>query len=327
MVLGNARLKTEEEKALKSAKRTTFRRQLSAFSISAGTPLPEERTNPHHRRVVGRRQTTNSRKETHTVMPSLYVDPTQFLSPEERERALVNFPATREYEAALAEEKAREKEEAAKKARTGGPRTAEGKARSSRNAVKHGFAGANPVISCEDQDAYNEHLDSYVARFQPADQPEADTVRRAAIAMWRLDRLYALETIILNLEASYHAVPSSCILPPNAGPFTRSAVAFRESAGDGAYDLCRRYIQAATREHDRAIRTFYLLESKRSRPAAAAAPALQPKQQNKQEPNELPKTRPHRTIESLVNPYPSARNTAKPAATSSDRRKLGPKVA
>ena len=266
-------------------------------------------------------------------MPSLYVDPTQFMSPEERERALVNFPATREFEAALAEEKAREKEEARKAG--GGPRTPEGKARSSRNAVKHGFAGANPVISCEDQDAYNEHLDSYVARFQPADQPEADTVRRAAIAMWRLDRLYALEAIILNLESSYHAVPSSVILPHDAGAFTRAAVAFRESAGDGAYDLCMRYIQSASREHDRAIRTFYLLESKRRNRNAAieattAAPApapQQPKQQNKQKPNELAKTRSHRTIESLVNPYPPARSTRKPAATRSNRPKNSPKAA
>ncbi len=274
-------------------------------------------------------------------MPSLYVDPTQFMSPEERERALVNFPATCEFEAALAEEKAREKEEAAKKTPAGGgPRTPEGKARSSRNAVKHGFAGANPVIYCEDQDAYNAHIDSYVARFKPADQPEADTVRRAAIAMWRLDRLYALEAIILNLEASYHAVPASVILPHDAGAFTRSAVAFRESAGDGAYDLCRRYIQAVTREFDRAIRTFYLLESKRRvTPEAAAAattessqlqpnqPPQQPPPQNKPEPNELLKIRSRKTIDSLVNPYPSARNPRKPAATTSDRRHKGPKVA
>jgi hypothetical protein len=268
-------------------------------------------------------------------MPSLYVDPTRFLSPEERERALVNFPATCEFEAALAAEKAREKEEA-RKTGAGGPRTPEGKARSSRNAVKHGFAGANPVINCEDQDAYNAHLDSYIARFQSVDQPEADIVRRAAIAMWRLDRLYALEAIILNLEASYHAVPSSVILPHNAGAFTRAAVAFRESAGDGAYDLCRRYIQAATREHDRAIRTFYLLESKRPSSSAASPvpgaevqqqPVQQQPSQNKPEPNELPKTRSHKTVQSLVNPYPSARNTSKPAATTSDRRKLGPKAA
>lgn len=259
-------------------------------------------------------------------MPSLYVDPTQFLSPEERERAIVNFPATCEFEAALAAEKAREKEEA-RKTGGGGPRTPEGKARSSRNAVKHGFAGANPVINCEDQDAYNAHLDSYIARFQPVDQPEADTVRRAAIAMWRLDRLYALEAIILNLESSYHAVPSSVILPHNAGAFTRAAVAFRESAGDGAYDLCRRYIQAATREHDRAIRTFYLLESKRLSATAAEQPQSQKPRQNKPEPNELPKTRSQKTVQSLVNPYPSARNTPKPTATTSDRRKLGPKAA
>ncbi len=273
-------------------------------------------------------------------MPSLYVDPTQFMSPEERERALVNFPATCEFEAALAEEKAREKEEAAKKAASaGGPRTPEGKARSSRNAVKHGFAGANPVIDCEDEDAYNDHLDSYIARFQPADQPETDTVRRAAIAMWRLDRLYALEAIILNLEACYHAVPSSVILPHDAGAITRAAVAFRESAGDGAYDLCRRYIQAATREHDRAIRTFYFLESKRRSSAAAEFPGEQPKQQqqqntappqkaqNKPEPNELPKTRSRRTVRSLVNPYPVARKTSNRAATRSDNRKNGRKAA
>ncbi len=272
-------------------------------------------------------------------MPSFYLDPTQFLTPEELERAITNSKAADQHQAATA-------------STAGGPRTAEGKAISSRNALKHGFSGANPVISIEDQDAYLAHLDSYYDRFQPADQPEHDSVRRAAIAMWRCDRLYALEAILFDLEMDYHSIPTACVLPPDASPFTRAAVVFKESAGDRAYDLCRRYIMAATREHDRAIRTFYFLESKRRRHGASAGDLVvsaaseeekvaspeppsppapqqqqQPQSENNLKPNELPKTRSRSTVESLVNPFSPARSTRKPAATPSDRRQNGPKAA
>ncbi len=286
-------------------------------------------------------------------MPSFYLDPTQFLTPEELERAIANSKATEQLQAALVAEQEKAKSNG------GGPRTAEGKAISSRNALKHGFAGSNPVISIEDRGAYLAHLDSYYLRFQPADQPEYDAVRRAAIAMWRCDRLYALEAILFDLEMDYHSIPSACILPPDASPFTRAAVVFKESAGDRAYDLCRRYIIAATREHDRAIRTFYLLESKRrphttsaiaavadlapaasvtviveeskaaqsSEPPPPPPPQQQPQSQKTSEPNELLKMRSRSTVESLVNPFLPSQPTRKPAATASVRRESDPKAA
>src|SRR2546425_7115398 len=69
-----------------------------------------------------------------------------------------------------------------------GPKTPEGKAAAAQNARKHGFAGATVVLEGEDQEAYDAHLDSYIARFQPIDQVEADTIRRAANSMWKYDR-------------------------------------------------------------------------------------------------------------------------------------------
>ena len=67
--------------------------------------------------------------------------------------------------------------------RSTGPRTPEGKATSSRNALKHGFTAANPAISSEDREAWEALFASYIQDFQPATQSETDAVRRAATAL------------------------------------------------------------------------------------------------------------------------------------------------
>ena len=86
-----------------------------------------------------------------------------------------------------------------------GPVTPEGKAISAQNARKHGFAGAKMVIDEEDQTAYDAHLDSYRDSFAPGNQVESDTVRLAANAMWRVDRLTSIETGLIELEMAHNA--------------------------------------------------------------------------------------------------------------------------
>ncbi len=193
-------------------------------------------------------------------MPSFFTDPSDRLSPAESERARKAMIARRN--AALST----------------GPTTAAGKSISSKNALKHGFAAVNPVIDIEDHEAFDAHVSAYMDRFQPADQVEADTVRRAAIAMWKHDRIVATEAALFNLEFDYH----ECLIDGRIevgldegqlelDPIHKMAVCFKEAAGDRAFDLCRRYLIAANRDHDDAIRTFYFLESKRRNVVAEAA--------------------------------------------------------
>ena len=169
--------------------------------------------------------------------------------------------------------------------RSTGPRTPEGKAASSRNATKHGFTAANPAISSEDREAWDALFASYLQDFQPVTQAETDAVRRAALAIWKLDRLTQLETALFNLEVEYHGPAIDAYMSEDLTPMERMAAAFKASAGDRVFELCHRYSQAASREHDRSLRTFYFLQSKRLNQACAAPPQTPEKAQA---PNELP---------------------------------------
>ena len=189
-------------------------------------------------------------------MPSFFENPTVNLTPEEMERARKAFQAR------------------LNAARSTGPRTPEGKAVSAKNALRHGFASADPVIvDIEDQAAWEAHLASYMDTFQPVNQPEADNIRRAALAMWKHDRLSQIEAALFHLEFEYHMAVTDAVLNDQMGKFERMAVAFKESAGDRAFDLCRRYLHSVSRQHESALRTFYVLESKRPKTGLTIEPA------------------------------------------------------
>lgn len=200
-------------------------------------------------------------------MPNFFEDPTKSMDSAAIQRAI---------QAAHARASATNK--------STGPRTPEGKAASSRNATKHGFTAANPAISSEDREAWDALFASYLSDFQPATQSETDAVRRAALAIWKLDRITQVETALFNLEFEFHAPAIDAYMSENLTPIERMAAAFKASAGDRAFELCQRYSLAASREHDRALRTFYFLQSKRLSQAAVTPQAPE----KAQEPNELP---------------------------------------
>ena len=52
-------------------------------------------------------------------------------------------------------------------ARSTGPRTAQGKARSRFNAITHGLTAFTVVLPGEDQDAYQQRLDDWTDDLQP----------------------------------------------------------------------------------------------------------------------------------------------------------------
>ena len=84
-------------------------------------------------------------------------------------------------------------------ARSRGPRTPEGKARSARNALKHGLtAQAFALAPGEDGAAFQELLDRLVARYRPQDEIMAHLVQRLASVMWRQQRADRLEAEVLE---------------------------------------------------------------------------------------------------------------------------------
>jgi hypothetical protein len=74
-----------------------------------------------------------------------------------------------------------------------GPKTDEGKAKSSMNAVKTGLTGRTVLLPADDAVIYQQHLDRNFAEFAPGTDKEKALVQTIADAEWRLLRIVPLE--------------------------------------------------------------------------------------------------------------------------------------
>ena len=79
-----------------------------------------------------------------------------------------------------------------------GPRTPEGKARSSHNALRHGLTSRGAVLPCEDPAAYQQHCHQFFDEYQPATPTETQLTQELADTAWRLNRIPALEADLLR---------------------------------------------------------------------------------------------------------------------------------
>jgi hypothetical protein len=77
-----------------------------------------------------------------------------------------------------------------------GPRTAQGKAVASRNAVKTGLTGHTVLLPTEDAPEYERHLAAFRDEYQPIGLLECELVQSIADTFWRLARIPCLETAI-----------------------------------------------------------------------------------------------------------------------------------
>ena len=85
-------------------------------------------------------------------------------------------------------------------AKSHGPVTPEGKAQSSKNAVKHGLTAAVVVLPHENKEEFNKLLHSYIHDFRPTNQSQQDLVETLAATRWRMNRLVSLETHLFEQE-------------------------------------------------------------------------------------------------------------------------------
>jgi hypothetical protein len=82
-----------------------------------------------------------------------------------------------------------------------GPRTTQGKLRSSMNAVKHGrYARSFYVLRHEDKAEFEHLVEKIARRIQPQDDFEYHLVRQLAAVEWRLQRVLLVDTTILDRE-------------------------------------------------------------------------------------------------------------------------------
>ncbi len=86
-------------------------------------------------------------------------------------------------------------------ARSNGPATPEGKAKSSLNALKHGLASNHfCLLENESEEAYKKVVDSYMDTLQPANELEAGLVEEMINCRWKLNRAEVIEATLLDLS-------------------------------------------------------------------------------------------------------------------------------
>ncbi len=131
--------------------------------------------------------------------------------------------------------------------RSTGPRTADGKARSSRNAVRHGLRSADLMPDAAEATDYHAWRARFVRDMRPVGPLETGLAEQAAIALWRLHKSEVEETAMLAAAAEEIATQR-----PEDGMagHTRLLVENR------AFVNLPRYETALARAFDKAIRGF-----------------------------------------------------------------------
>ena len=79
-----------------------------------------------------------------------------------------------------------------------GPRTEQGKARSSQNGLKHGLLARDAVMAGEDPAEYDRQLQQLEENIFPKNALEFELVRQVADAQWRLRRITRIEAGLLT---------------------------------------------------------------------------------------------------------------------------------
>jgi hypothetical protein len=149
-------------------------------------------------------------------------------------------------------------------AKSHGPVTPEGKARSSANSRRHGLT-ASALLEGESDEHFQLLLADFMDHFQPQTGVEADLVEVMAIARWRLRRLLAIEAHLFDLEIIYHddQIKSRSKLKPMEQE-DRMAFAFQKLGDNGnSLTLLLRYEGSLNRSYDKALKQLLQLQSNR----------------------------------------------------------------
>jgi hypothetical protein len=141
-----------------------------------------------------------------------------------------------------------------------GPKTAEGKQRSSLNALRHGLTGQIVVMPTEDLDAYQLHLESFTDEYNPEGATEAHLVQALADTSWRLNRVAALETNLLTLGVASQLSPFTD--SPQQVQDAMSIVASLESQSKALSNLSL-HSQRLSRQFERTVAQLQKLQETR----------------------------------------------------------------
>jgi hypothetical protein len=163
-------------------------------------------------------------------------------------------------------------------AKSQGPKTPEGKAKSAQNGNRHNLAGGHIVLlSNESPDQFKAFSFGYLDAFAPANFVERDLVFQLIAASWRLARISAMESAIIELEMwrqeETHAETFDYL-----DSHTRHVLTFlnMNNEEDGMRKL-HRYQTAARRAYNAAFKQLQALQGDRfsRQPSSLPEPVLE----------------------------------------------------
>jgi len=133
-----------------------------------------------------------------------------------------------------------------------GPLTEDGKRRSSQNALRHGLLSKSVVLQNESPDAFSELFDQYIKSFNPEIPVEMDMIEEMTSAYWRMRRLWAIETKMMDEQISQQSSPDQLI---------RISESFGALADTNKFSVLNRYEARLHRIYQRALRNLLLLRT------------------------------------------------------------------
>ena len=134
-----------------------------------------------------------------------------------------------------------------------GPRTSEGKAASSRNAIKHGLTARQVVIPGENQADFDALLQGMADDRKPVGELEIQILGEVAACVWRLARARAKEAEMLEKTALFDA------------------------AHEPGFERLLRYMSSIERQYNRAIVRLDRLQAERRAQESQAVTEEKPK--------------------------------------------------
>jgi len=142
-----------------------------------------------------------------------------------------------------------------------GPKTPEGKAAVSQNALKHGLTAQQAVLSGEDKDEFEATRQSFEDELKPVGPLQTFLVEQIVMAAWRLARLRTLESGLFqlrladdakNIERDYERLSQRARL---------AYLFLRDVRGPNALATLGRYEARVERSFYRALRELKRLQS------------------------------------------------------------------
>lgn len=180
-----------------------------------------------------------------------------------------------------------------------GPKTPQGKARSSKNALKHGVFAQTALLSCEPNEEFVALRDSYLAEYQPQGPTETHFVMEMANAQWRLRRVRGMEADLID-----HLIDME-IDPVRFTPGQRQAEALRRLADDShALVLLQRYEVMFRRQYERALRMLWEHRDRHRCPASHHPPQRQDRPPQPDNRSVSPSNQPPVAAPSALSPAP-----------------------